>query len=115
MDRDALSEYLVPEHLAFVVFSSSRGDFTLGGLQAVFEQDLHRLLDDIVGGERRCALDPTCTKHGSACVACLHVGEPSCRCFNQHLSRDALFGSKGYFDLSSLKAPAAAGHDTVVA
>lgn len=115
IDRDALSEYLVPEHLAFVVFASSRGDFTLGGLQAVFEQDLHRLLDDVVGGERRCALDPTCTKHGSACVACLHVGEPSCRCFNQHLSRDALFGSTGFFDLPRLESPNAAAHDTVVA
>jgi hypothetical protein len=115
IDRDALSEYLVPEHLSFVVFASSRGDFTLGGLQAVFEQDLHRLLDDVVGGERRCALDPTCTKHGAACVACLHVGEPSCRCFNQHLSREALFGSTGYFDLPKLESLAADRRDTVVA
>lgn len=99
IDRDALSEYLVPEHLCFAVFAAARGGFTLGGLQAVFEQDLDRLLVDLVGGERRCPLDPTCTKHGGACVGCLHVGEPSCRCFNQFLSRETLFGPRGYLDL----------------
>lgn len=99
IDRDSLSEYLVPQHLAFVVFAASRGDFVLGGLQALFEHDLDHAMNDIVLGERRCALDPGCTSHGAACVACLHVGEPSCRYFNQFLSRDTLFGPSGYLDL----------------
>ncbi|MGE3674179.1 MAG: hypothetical protein AB7K71_31195, partial [Polyangiaceae bacterium] len=37
IDRNALSELLVPLHLGFFVYASARGDFVLGGLQAVFE------------------------------------------------------------------------------
>lgn len=96
IDRDSLSEYLVPLHLAFVVYASTRGDFVLGGLQALFEHDLNLALDDIVHGEHRCPLDPGCAEHGGACVACLHVGEPSCRFFNGFLDRDVLFGPAGY-------------------
>jgi hypothetical protein len=96
IDRNALSELLVPHHLSFIVYAAARGDFVLGGLQAVFESELHNLLRDLVLGDHRCALDPGCRKAGAACMACLHVGEPSCRYFNQFLNRDALFGSSGY-------------------
>jgi hypothetical protein len=90
IDRDSLSEYLVPMHLGFFVYASARGDFTLGGLEAVFEQDLHELVGRVSSGDHRCALDPGCSRHGSACVACLHLGEPSCSEFNRYLSRDSL-------------------------
>lgn len=96
IDRDSLSEYLIPEHLAFAIYATASGDFVLGGLQALFEHDLAEALDEIAGGEHRCPLDPGCTVHGGACVACLHVGEPSCRLFNQFLDRRALFGPQGY-------------------
>lgn len=90
IDRDALSEYLVPMHLGFFVYAAARGDFVLGGLEAVFEQDLHHVFSRIAYGEDRCALDPGCARHGAACVACMHLGEPSCRGFNRFLSRRAL-------------------------
>jgi hypothetical protein len=97
IDRNGLSELLVPLHLGFYVYAAGRGDFVLGGLQAVFEGELGRLLNDFVHGEHRCALDPGCGRAGGACVACLHVGEPACRFFNRYLNRDALFGPSGYF------------------
>ena len=90
IDRDALSEYLVPMHLGFFVYAAARGDFVLGGLEAVFEQDLHHVFSRIAYGEDRCALDPGCARHGAACVACMHLGEPSCRGFNRYLSRTSL-------------------------
>lgn len=96
IDRDSLSEYLVPEHLAFAVYATARGDFVLGGLQALFEHDLADSLAEVADGEHRCPLDPGCVAHGGACVACLHVGEPSCRLFNQFLDRRTLFGQGGY-------------------
>jgi hypothetical protein len=96
IDRDSLSEYLVPRHLAFIIYAQSRG-FVLGGLQAMYEQDLDVALRAILRAERRCALDPGCATEGGACVVCLHVGEPSCRYFNTFLSRDALFGQGGFF------------------
>ena len=96
IERDALAEYLIPLHLSFVIYANAKGDFVLGGLQALFENDLDRALREIVHGERRCALDPGCASAGKACVACLHVGEPSCRHYNRFLTRDVLFGSDGY-------------------
>src|SRR5439155_866102 len=36
-ERDSLGEYLLPHHLAFVIYAAARGDFVLGGLQAVYE------------------------------------------------------------------------------
>jgi hypothetical protein len=96
IDRNALSELLVPLHLGFFIYAAARGDFVLGGLQAVFESELHHLLDAVVFDEHRCALDPGCTDAGAACMACLHIGEPSCRYFNRHLDRTTLFGANGF-------------------
>jgi hypothetical protein len=96
IDRDALAEYLVPIHLGFFVYAAARGDFVLGGLQAVFETDMSMLMSSVVDGEYRCALDPGCARGAGACLACLHIGEPSCRCFNTYLDRKTLFGRAGY-------------------
>jgi hypothetical protein len=96
IDRDALSEYLVPLHLGFFLYAAARGDFVLGGLQAVFESELDELLTTFVESEHRCALDPGCSRGTGACTACLHLGEPSCRLFNTYLDRSSLFGSNGW-------------------
>lgn len=96
IDRDALAEYLVPDHLSAFVYAGSRGDFVLGGLQAVFEADLHQLLDAQVDKENRCPLDPGCSRGAGSCLACLHLGEPSCTYYNRFLDRRTLFGRGGY-------------------
>jgi hypothetical protein len=98
VDRNSLSEFLVPGHLAFFIFAAAKGDFVLGGLQAVFETELHRFLETIRRMDHRCPLDPGCRRAGGACVACLHVGEPSCRLFNQFLDRRVLRSADGYFE-----------------
>lgn len=98
IERTSLAELLVPRHLGFFVYAAARGDFILGGLQAVFEQTLDDLLADVVEGEHRCPLDPGCSSAGGACMACLHLGEPSCRYYNRYLSRSDLWGSSGFFD-----------------
>jgi hypothetical protein len=96
IERDALAEYLLPHSLGFIVYAASRGDFVLGGLQAVFETTLHRFMADLVEGETRCPLDPGCRSGGGACMACIHLGEPSCRWFNRFLDRSELFGQNGF-------------------
>lgn len=96
IDRDALSEYLMPANMAFFVYAAARGDFVLGGLQAVFETDLDHLLNQVATAEWRCPLDPGCSRGAGACSACLHIGETSCRAFNTYLDRRVLFGSDGY-------------------
>lgn len=96
VERTSLSEFLVPIHLGFFMYAAARGDFVMGGLQAVYEGEMQLLLRDFVLGERRCPLDPGCAQNGAACMACLHLGEPSCRLFNRSLSRETLFGPLGY-------------------
>ncbi len=99
MDRNALSELLVPRHLGFYIYGAARGDFVLGGLQAVFDTELDGFLASVVFDESRCPLDPGCISTGGACPACLHIGEPSCRGFNRYLDRTTLFGSNGYLNV----------------
>lgn len=100
IERSALSEVVLPTALSFFVYAAAKGDFVLGGLQALFESELHYLLNGLVEDEHRCALDPGCEDTGSACAVCLHLGEPSCRMFNTALSRRALAGGTGYFDIT---------------
>lgn len=99
IDRESISELLFPTALTFVTYAVPRGDFVLGGLQAMFEHDLHTVLDRVVMDESRCALDPGCweSRSGAACAVCLHLGEPSCRLFNTHLDRKSLFDTNGFF------------------
>ncbi len=96
IERDALAEYILPHHLSFIVYASARGHFILGGLQALFETALNRALDIFIHGESRCPLDPGCRAGGGACMACLHLGEPSCRWYNRFLDRATLFGPTGF-------------------
>lgn len=96
VERDGLAEYLLPHHLSIIVYASARGQFVLGAVQALFETSLNRLLDEFVHGEARCPLDPGCRSGGGACMACLHLGEPSCRWFNRFLDRNSLFGPQGF-------------------
>ncbi|MER6514514.1 hypothetical protein ABT158_47400 [Nonomuraea sp. NPDC001636] len=111
VDREGLGEYLVPRHCTFFIFAATRGDFVLGGLQAVFENDLDKFLNTLVAAESRCALDPACGRNGGACHACLHLGEPTCGYFNRYLDRRLLFGPHGY--LAAMRLPGASPRDDV--
>lgn len=101
IERDALSEYLVPHHLGFFLYPAARSDFVLGGIQAVFESNLDDLLTAFATAEHRCPLDPGCGIGSGACAACMHLGEPSCRFFNLFLDRGVLFGRNGYLRRST--------------
>jgi len=103
IERSALSEVVLPLTFGFFIYAAARGDFVLGGLEALFESELSDLLNSLVADEHRCALDPGCMDNGAACAVCLHLGEPSCRMFNTLLSRTALAGGSGYFDTCALE------------
>ncbi|GAA0397812.1 hypothetical protein GCM10009530_56860 [Microbispora corallina] len=103
VDREGLGEYLVPRHCTFFVFAATRGDFVLGGLQAVFENDLHSFLSAVVTAESRCPLDPACSRNNGACHACMHLGEPVCDHFNRYLDRKVLFGPDGFLAAQRLR------------
>lgn len=98
IDRNGLSELVVRMHLGFFIYAAARGDFVLGGLQALFETELDQMLRTIRADDHRCPLDPGCMHGGGACMACLHLGEPSCRHFNSGLTRSSLIGPTGYLE-----------------
>lgn len=105
IERSSLAELILPTAFSFFIYAAARGDFVLGGLQALLESELHLLLEGLVDDEYRCALDPGCEDTGGACAVCLHLGEPSCQMFNTALSRKVLAGDEGYFDITT-QAPA---------
>lgn len=100
VDRESLAEHVLPHHLGVFVYATPRGEFVLGGLQSVFETELDRVLEQLVGAESRCPLDPACNRGGGACLACLHLGEPSCGYYNRFLDRNSMFGATGYFTMT---------------
>lgn len=108
LERTSLSEYVLPCSLEFFLYSNHRGGRTIGALTALFEQTLREWLMSIIDA-RDCVYDPVCKEHGSACHACAHLAETSCRFFNLNLSRSFLFGGndqildrpvEGYFDFA---------------
>jgi hypothetical protein len=108
LDRNSLSEYLLPRTLTFALYCNHRFGATIGALTALFEQSLVEWLN-AVRDARRCVYDPVCRHHGGNCHACTHLAETSCRFFNLNLGRSFLFGGPdpelaqipvGYFDPS---------------
>jgi hypothetical protein len=99
IERNSLSEFLVPQHCAFFIYAATRGDFVLGGLQAVFETELDSFLSELASLDLRCPLDPGCMRVSGACMACLHLGEPSCRYYNGYLNRQTLVGPAGFLSV----------------
>jgi len=106
LERTSLSEYVLPCSLEIFLYSNHREGRTIGALTALFEQTLCQWLMAIIE-TRDCVYDPVCRDHGSACHACAHLAETSCRFFNLNLSRSFLFGgndqilgniANGYFD-----------------
>lgn len=98
----SLSEYLFPYDFAFAIHPNG-GEFTIGGLRTVLEQNLDEVLGRALDNST-CIYDPNCmianrgSDHG-----CMHLPETACHTWNRFLSRWHLFGSPegdwiGYWD-----------------
>ena len=79
IERDALSEYLVPSTWA----SSSTPQPVVTSCSAACRRSSSPASTPcstaFVDAEHRCPLDPGCGVGSGACTACVHLGEPSCR------------------------------------
>lgn len=88
----SLSEMIMPAALTFVLYVNQLSEFNIGGLSSFVEQRLLRSLEAVTLAEP-CMFDPICTlKDGCACNGCLFLPEVTCRAFNGHLTRAALYG-----------------------
>ena len=99
IDRTGLGEYLFPRMGAMVIYNSHTV-FNLGGVTTLFEEELELLLENVRSNPlaRECVYDPVCSDHmNSSCHACTHLGEMSCSFFNRGMSREFLFGPKGFW------------------
>jgi hypothetical protein len=84
---------------AMVIYNSNTV-FNLGGVTTLFEEELELLLENVRSNPlaRECVYDPVCSDHlNSSCHACTHLGEMSCSFFNRGMSREYLFGPKGFW------------------
>jgi hypothetical protein len=108
LDRNSLSEYLLPRALTLALYCNHRFGATIGALTALFEQSLAEWLN-AVRDTRRCVYDPVCHDLEGRCHACTYLAETSCGFFNLNLGRSFLFGGPdpeleqipvGYFDPS---------------
>ena len=109
LERNSLSEYLLPHALTIAIYCNHRFGATIGALTALFEQTLNQWLTGL-RDSRTCVYDPVCQDQEASCHACTHLSETSCRFFNLNLSRSFLFGGPdrelgrieyGYFEMPS--------------
>jgi hypothetical protein len=91
LERNSLSEYLIPKALSLSIYPNNRFGATIGALTALFEQTLGQWVSAIRLA-KNCVYDPVCHDHSGNCHACTHLAETSCRFFNLNLSRAFLFG-----------------------
>lgn len=108
LERNSLSEYLLPRTLCFAVYCNHHFGATIGALTALYQQSLNEWLSAVLE-TRHCVYDPVCREREGSCHACTHLAETSCRVFNLNLGRAFLFGGHddelgviqvGYFDPS---------------
>lgn len=100
---DQVGERIFPSVPAILIYSSERGEFKLGALKDLFENNIYPWIDLAFQNSRpkQCVYDPVCFEGVGACHSCLYMNEISCSYFNQELTRHSLFrsrdGEKGFW------------------
>lgn len=100
IDASGMKELIYPALPGFIIYKSQHGDFTLGGLATLYEENLASWFDEVQVLAQECPNDPICrngrmrdTTHAAACYACLAGNELSCVHFNRDLDRATLTGT----------------------
>lgn len=95
LDNDSISELILPNVPAVVLYAESMEHFALGGMFTLFKTRINEWVADSKDYVDNCIYDPACrqSKGGAACHACMHVAEFTCEYYNQTLDRNVLTGS----------------------
>lgn len=104
LDRDSISELLLPNVPAIVLYAKSMEHFALGGMFTLFKTRLNDWVEETKSYVESCIYDPACRSSdgGAACHACMHVAEFTCEYYNQTLDRNVLTGSgelEGFWEI----------------
>lgn len=89
----SLSEHFFPYNLSFAIYPRARGEFVIGGLRTVLEQNLNEIVERAMDNDQ-CIYDPNCYVSKGADHGCLFLPETACTFWNRNqlLSRWDLFG-----------------------
>lgn len=96
LDKNSLSEYILPNIPAIFIYCSNSQGFDMGALYSMFQTHLDKWLLHAKERAQKCIFDPVCISREKACAGCLFLNEVSCRHFNKDLDRSYLCG---YYDV----------------
>jgi len=96
LDNDSISELILPNVPAIVLYAKSMEHFALGGMFTLFKTRINEWVGDAKTYAENCIYDPACrsSEGGAACHACMHVAEFTCEYYNQALDRNLLIGTE---------------------
>ncbi|WP_205625963.1 DUF1998 domain-containing protein [Halorubrum tropicale] len=105
LDRDSISELLLPNVPAIILYAESMEHFALGGMFTLFKTQINDWIADTKKFASECIYDPACknAEEAAECHACMHVSEFTCEYFNESLDRNMLVGSEDldpFWDMS---------------
>ncbi len=92
LDKNSLSEYIMPNIPAVFIYCQNSQGFSLGALFNLFEAYFDKWLYSMRRDIEKCIFDPTCLNRDKACAGCLYLNEVSCAHFNKDLNRRYLIG-----------------------
>lgn len=92
LSKDSLSEYIMPNIPAILIYCQNSQGFSLGALYNLFEAYFDKWLLKSKEVAEKCIFDPICIERYKACGGCLYLNEISCQHFNHDLDRTFIIG-----------------------
>ena len=93
LDKNSISEYVMPGVPAVLVYCQNSQGFNLGALFNIFEAYFDKWIENAYNSAKKCIFDPVCIERYKACTGCLFLNEVSCQHFNHDLDRSLVIGS----------------------
>lgn len=93
LDKNSISEYILPSVPAVLVYCQNSQGFSLGALFNIFEAYFDKWMNAAYSSAQKCIFDPICIERYKACTGCLFLNEVSCQHFNHDLDRSIVIGT----------------------
>lgn len=93
LDKNSISEYILPSVPAVLVYCQNSQGFSLGALFNIFEAYFDKWMNTAYSNAQKCIFDPICIERYKACTGCLFLNEVSCQHFNHDLDRSIVIGT----------------------
>jgi len=92
LDKNSISEYILPGVPAVLVYCQNSQGFNLGALFNIFEAYFDKWIERTYKSAQECIFDPICIERYRACTGCVYLNEVSCQHFNHDLDRSLIIG-----------------------